>query len=134
MVDLSNHTAILSPVLITMVSVTSNNENPSVGDDITLTCTIKLDSAVDTAVMVTARWSGPEGALSDTTTTDLESAGTYKSTLTLTSLEITDSGDYTCTATANSVDVFVTTSDPVSNKLVIKNFGNGSVDIQQICN
>ena len=95
-----------------MVSVTSDNNDPAVGDDITLTCTIVLDSAVDTDVMVTADWTGPEGELTGgTTPTDPDSDGTYESTLTLTSLGTIHSGDYTCTAMASSDDVCVTTSD-----------------------
>ena len=115
-----------------MVNVTSNNMNPHIGDNITLTCTIELDSTVDTAVMVTAVWNGPKGALSGTTPTDPDSDGRYKSTLTLTSLRTIDSGDYTCTAMASSENMFVTASDEVvSDKLVIT-FGKDSVDILQM--
>ena len=104
-----------------MVTVTSDNTNPAVGDDITLTCTIVVDSAVDTDVIVTADWSGPEGELTGgTTPTDPDSDGTYESTLTLTSLGSIHSGEYSCTAMASSDNVFVTIPDQtVSDKLVI---------------
>ena len=111
-----------------MVTVTSNNENPHVGDDIILTCIIELDSAVDTDVMVTTFWSGPEGAPTGTTPIDQDSDGTYESTLTLTSLKTIDSGNYTCTAEANSVDMFITASVSVSDKLMIT-FGKEYVDM-----
>ena len=108
----------LPPVAITMVTVTSNNTDPVVGDDITLSCTTKLDSAVDTDVTLTAVWSGPEGGLTGSDPT-MVSAGTYESILTLTSVETSNSGDYTCTAMASSDDVFVTDSEPVSVSLTI---------------
>ena len=102
-----------------MVTVTSNNTDPVVGDDITLTCTIVVDPAVDTDVVVTAVWTGPGEGITGTTPTDPDSDKTYQSTLALTSLETSDSGGYTCTAMATSDDTFVTDSDPVPNTLTI---------------
>ena len=76
-------------------------------DDLTLTCTIQLDEAVDTGVDVTVLWLGPPG------TTELSTGGritvsdvtgsntTFQSTVDISSLEISDSGAYTCTATAS---------------------------------
>ena len=83
-----------------MVTVVSDPPNPRVGDSATLTCTIVpvKEPAVDTAVIVTAEWTGPEGALTGTDPT-MTSTGTYESMLTLTSLP--DSGVYTCAAGVN---------------------------------
>ena len=79
-------------------------------DDLTLTCTIELNEAVDTEVVVTVVWIGPNGALSGTA----PSAGssiTYQSIFTVTSLEMSDSGAYTCAATATgNGTTFVTES------------------------
>ena len=102
-----------------MVTVTSGDVYPVAGSDITLNCTIVLDSAVDTDVMVTAVWNGPKGALNGTLPTDSHSDGTYKSTLTLTSLGSSNSGDYTCTAMANSDDTLVIASDEKISDLTI---------------
>ena len=113
----------LPPVAITMVNVTSDNTDFVVGGDITFTCTIVVDSAVDTDVMVAAVWSGPDGALTGSNTTDPDSDGTYESTLTLTSLETINSGGYTCTAMASSDDTFVKASDHVLSDRLIISFG-----------
>ena len=111
-----------------MVTLTSNNESPVVGDNITLTCTIELTPAVNTNVIVTAKWTSTAIAGRDLTSgsipTDTESDGTYYvNTLTLTSLETSDSGDYTCTAMASSVNMFVTAGYSVLSDPLIISFG-----------
>ncbi len=54
------------------------------GTNLTLTCDITLSEDVDTAVDVTASWTGPGGALpGDVTVTDAVGSGSsYQSTLT----------------------------------------------------
>ena len=86
-------------------------------DDLTLTCTIELNAAVDTGVDVTVVWTGPPGdtMLSpDGRITVSEVTGsrpTYQSTVDITSLQMSDSGTYTCTATASPDGIsFVTAS------------------------
>ena len=91
-------------------------------DDLTLTCTIELDEAVDTEVDVTVEWTGPNGV------TELSTSGritvsdvtgsrpTYQSTVDILSLEMSDSGAYTCNATASPNGTpFVTASEATSN-------------------
>ena len=83
--------------------------------DLTLTCTIELDAAVDTGVVVTVEWIGPNGTLFGTVPSATSST-TYQSTVTITSLEMSDSGPYTCTATASPNGTpFVTASEATSN-------------------
>ena len=91
-------------------------------DDLTLTCTVELDKAVDTGVDVTVEWTGPPGdtMLSpDGRITVSEVTGsrpTYQSIVNITSLEMSDSGPYTCTATASPDGTpFVTASEATSN-------------------
>ena len=84
-------------------------------DDLTLTCTIQLDEAVDTGVVVTALWLGPGGMMSDTVPS-VASSTTYQSIVNITSLEMSDTGNYTCNATASPDGTpFVTASEPTSN-------------------
>ena len=69
------------------------------GEGVTLTCDITLDPAVDSDVAVTASWTGPDGAIT-TGVMDMTGSVPYQSTLTLSSLMTTDTGDYKCTASA----------------------------------
>ena len=86
-------------------------------EDLTLTCTIELDETVDTGVDVTVEWTGPNGTLSGTVPSAISNT-TYQSiiNITSTSLEMSDTGPYTCTATASPDGTpFVTASEPTSN-------------------
>ena len=72
------------------------------GDNLTLTCTIQLDGAIDTGVDVTVLWTGPPGSISpDNPTPTMDSGTVYESTVTFSSLETSNSGGYTCTATVS---------------------------------
>ncbi len=74
------------------------------GDTVTLTCTIALDPAVDSVVAVMVSWAGPDGKMLSTgdrvTVSDVAGSGPYQSTLTLSSLITSNTGLYTCTASA----------------------------------
>ena len=75
-------------------------------DDLTLTCTIELDEAVDTEVVVTAVWLGLGNTLLSTggriTVSDVTGSNTtYQSTVDITSLEMSDASAYTCTVSAS---------------------------------
>ena len=102
-------------------------------DDLTLTCTIQLNEAVDTGVDVTAVWLGPPDR-----TTMLSTGGritvsdvtgsrpNYQSTVNITSLEMSDSGAYTCTVTASgNGTTFVTESQAGSHKTTVQSIGKG---------
>ena len=68
------------------------------GDNLTLTCIIQLDGAIDTGVDVTVLWTGPLGNISPDNLIMISDT-VYESTVTFSSLETSDSGGYTCTAT-----------------------------------
>ena len=106
----------ISPVTISSVTVTQAPVRTLyTEDDLTLTCTIELDEAVDTGVVVTVVWIGPDGMLFGAVSSATSST-TYQSTVNITSLEISDTGFYACTATASpDGTTFVTASEPRSN-------------------
>ena len=92
------------PVPSPSVTLSHNPESGILrhGDNLTLTCTIQLDGAIDTGVDVTVLWTGPPGNISsDNPTATMDSGTVYESTVTFSSLETSDSGDYTCTATVS---------------------------------
>ncbi len=70
------------------------------GENVTLTCDITLDPAVDSEVAVTASWTGPGGPIT-AGVSDITGTGPYQSTLTLSSLTTYDSENYTCTASVS---------------------------------
>ena len=68
------------------------------GDPLNLTCTIQLDPAVDSDVMVTGELGGPEG--NDENVTKMSEVR-YCITVTVHSLSATSSDNYTCNATVD---------------------------------
>ena len=73
----------------------------SAGINLTLICTIQLNTAVDTSVLVNTSWTGPTvfASNSQISITDLNELVTpYKTTLLFSPLNITDNGSYTCHA------------------------------------
>ncbi len=72
-------------------------------EDVTLTCGITLDPAVDSEVTVTASWTVPSGLGQSAGVMDrlLTNPLLYRSTITLSFLTTFDSGDYTCTASVD---------------------------------
>ena len=77
-------------------------------DQLDITCTTILSPYVDTPVQVTHYWVGPSGAVtSDNGTTVSPVTGSdlqYMSTLSFSSLRLSDSGIYTCTSSVNAID------------------------------
>ena len=75
------------------------------GTPLTLTCSIQLNQAVDTTVMVTRMWSGPGSqAVSNSSRVAVSnlaerSGNQYESTIEFSSLYTSDSGNYECEAT-----------------------------------
>ena len=93
---------LLPPVTSQSVTVSRDPESGTLchGDNLTLTCTIQLDGAINTGLDVTVVWIGPPGSISpDNPTPTMDSETVYESTVTFSSLENSDSGDYNCTAT-----------------------------------
>ncbi len=109
--------AVFLSVVIDSVEITSDPDTTLYTDEtVTLTCSVLLSASVDTAVDVSVVWSGPQGDIMSTpgrvTVSEVTGSGlAYQSTLTLSSLTTSDSGLYTCTATADPRDTpFVTAS------------------------
>ena len=76
--------------------------------NVTLKCLIQLDNTVDTSVTVAVVWSTSDGvAITNTSRYTVSpvigSFPTYNATLHLSNLMISDSGGYTCNATASPV-------------------------------
>ena len=114
------------PVPSPLVNLSRDPESGTLrhGDNLTLTCTIQLDGAIDTGVVVTVVWTGPPGdtVLSpDNTTPTMDSDTIYESTVTFSSLETSDSGGYTCTTTVSPYpsSEFITESEEGTDTLSI---------------
>ncbi len=102
-----------------------------------LTCEIDVSASVDTAVNVSVVWSGPQGDIMSTpgrvTVSEVTGTGPFQSTLTLSSLTTSDSGDYTCTATADPHDspfVTASTSSAVAS-ISVGEFSSCSVSVTE---
>ena len=70
-----------------------------VGSDVTLTCTVDLDPAVDVPVTVNTVWTGPDGVILSPTDPDMVNLTRYTSTAIVRSFGRDQSGVYNCTAT-----------------------------------
>ena len=95
--------------------ITSDQVSPirPVGSDVTLTCTVELSPSVDVPVTVNTVWTGPDGFMTtNTAQTVMGSTTTYTSTAMVSSFGRNQSGSYMCSATVNSTNTYVTTSEP----------------------
>ena len=105
------------------VTVTSDKPNPirPIGSNVTLICTVELSPAVDVPITVSTIWTGPNGALfpndSDSEAV-MENHTVYTSTVTFSSFGKEQSGNYTCTASVNSLIPFVDDSNSTTNSTV----------------
>ena len=95
---------------------TDDDDSIYQGTELIITCTVTVDSAVNTMINVNIIWStlqdmdsgsgseepmdGQYIKISDTTISDME----YISTVTIRPVDTTDSDFYTCTASINSLD------------------------------
>ena len=100
---------LLLPVATPHVNVTRDPPTGAlyVGGNVTLKCLIRLDNTVDTNVTVTVVWSASDAVAIDNTSHYTVSPvtgsfPTYNATLHLSDLMMSDSGSYTCNATASS--------------------------------
>ena len=86
-----------------------------------LTCTVSLPDTVDTDVNVTVQWTIAT-ASDRVMISDVSSMRSpFISTLTLSSLSMTDAGQYSCVATADSSSHYITTSSQGNSSEVILN-------------
>ena len=82
------------------MSVT-NSSATYAGTNFNLTCTIELNTAVDTPVVVNSTWHGPVEIPTGTRVTASESTGTGIRYLMFRPLNTSDSGNYTCEVTVS---------------------------------
>ena len=87
----------------------SDKSNPirPVGSDVTLTCTVDLDPAVDVPVIVNTEWTGPDNVAIYQSYVVMENLTRYVSTVNVSSFGRGQSGNYTC-----SVDIDVSSLLP----------------------
>ncbi len=108
-----------------MVEITdSSNGSYLTGDNLNLTCTAAVSPSVDTPVNVTVVWTGPNGTISGDNgrivTADQTDSEPALSLLTISPLQSSDSGTYTCTASLSPNDPsFVLSSNSISDMLSI---------------
>ena len=80
------------------------------GTSQTLNCTVTLPDTVDTDVNVTVQWTHND-TMTDVMISDVYSMRSpFISTLTLSPLSMTDAGQYSCVATADSSSQYISTS------------------------
>ena len=110
------------------VNVTSNHTGIlHAGTPLTLTCSIQLNPAVDTTVMVNRTWRGPgsQGVSNSSRVTvsnlDSRPAFLYETTIEFVPLNTTDGGDYECEATV--------TPDPQSQFVIMSTAGSDALYI-----
>ena len=88
------------------------------GTSQTLTCTVTLPDTVDTDVNVTVQWTH-NGTVTDVMTDGFSMRSPFISTLTLSPLSMTEAGQYSCVATADSSSHYITTSNQGNSSEVI---------------
>ena len=115
------------PVNATISRIPPTN-NLSTGINLTLICTIQLNTAVDTNVMVNTSWTGPtamfasntysQGRISVTSLTG--SIPLYETRVFFSPLNITDSGTYVCQADVrpNPSSPFITINQDTATQLI----------------
>jgi len=110
----------LSTVPPPSVSVT-NSSGTYAGTNFNLTCTIELNTAVDTAVVVNSTWHGPVVIPTGTRVIVSEPTGTGARYLMFHPLNTSDSGHYTCEATVSP--------SPESLFIIASTPGRGSLSV-----
>ena len=84
-----------------------------IGSTVTLTCTVVLAEYVE-CLTVNTEWIGPNGFSENGIAHRMGSTTTYTSTAMVSSFGRDQSGNYTCTATVNSINVTVSSSTRVT--------------------
>ena len=110
----------LSTVPPPSVSVT-NSRSTYAGTNFNLTCTIELNTAVDTPVVVNSTWHGPVVIPTGTRVVASEPTGTGARYLMFRPLNTSDSGHYTCevTVSPSPESLFITASTPGRGTLFV---------------
>ena len=115
------------------VDVTLNHTAPLyAGTGLTLTCTVTLNSYVDTSVNVTTEWSGPQDIPNERNSiTNASGSGrTYTGSLTINPLADQDDGTYTCTVTVTGgSNVQLASNNVTITVMDVPMMASGSVDV-----
>ena len=83
-----------------------------IGSTLTLTCTVELSPLVDIPVTVNTVWTGPAGFIANNTAQPvMGSSTTYTSIAMIHSFGREQSGVYSCSATAESISSFISSSN-----------------------
>ena len=112
------NTCVFLTVPLPTVSITPNRTGVLyAGTPLILTCSIQLNPAVDTTVMVTRMWSGPGSqAVSNSSHVTVLNLVGRSTTIQFTPLSTTDTGNYECEATV--------TPDPQSQFVTMSTTGS----------
>ena len=105
------------------MSVT-NSSSTYAGTNFNLTCTIELNTAVDTQVVINSTWRGPLGVPTGTRVVASAPTGTgvrYQTILMFRPLNTSDSGNYTCEATVSP--------SPESQFIIASTAGRGILSV-----
>ena len=94
----------------TSVVVSSSSNDGSLD----LICSITLARAVPTDVSVEVMWTGPDGSPLSGGTTPTGTDISYSSTLSLSSVTVSDAGIYNCTATLKSARPYLISSSSMA--------------------
>ena len=99
------------------MSLHSDSLDPSLSDSVlTLICTVELNAAVDVPVTIRVAWNGPDGTEIASTAPEMKTHTLYISSSTLHSIELADSGNYTCTVgIENGAEVSTNASIKIGN-------------------
>ena len=101
-----------TPEVMTLISNPDSPIRP-IGANVTLSCTVELSPAVDVPVTVNIQLTDPAGSLL-TTTAPSVAGHTCTSTALVSSFGRDQSGGYICTASFNSLSLFLADSRPQS--------------------
>ena len=83
---------------------------------LTLICTVELNPGVDTEVMVNAVWITPNERREQELPSDPVNTNTYENTAVFSSVQVSDSGEYTCIAIITSSLEFITGNPTLSGR------------------
>ena len=114
--QIASHALLLCVLIISLPSVPAPDVSVSLktddtvyqGTELVITCTVKVDSAVDTGFDVIMTWnSAPLEAMNGPYVTITDTSGSgheYSSRVTISRVDTTDSATYTCTASVTATD------------------------------
>ena len=99
------------------MTVTSDamSTNLSIGTNVTLTCKVILNDAIDVPVTVNTVWTGPDEFMAEHTSQEVS---TYIRTSVISSVQKSNCDYYTCTANISSSSLFLSNSSRSGMKII----------------